>query len=199
MGIKAQIAVPEYKGRSFTATVEASARSVDVGSGTDAYAAGRRQSRRRTDGRRLRQCFTLKFRHPTKPSMSPASARFNLRSGRPACCDRRRRRPCRAQGRRRSRAITAAKSRSRPALPPTTASSRARRTGWRPVTRSASPGSRRKAGTTIAEVPWASPGDRPSDPIDCDDVGRPFGSTSSTEVRDARRKSHSGAPRPWPR
>jgi len=34
MGIKAQISVPEYKGRTFAATVEASAQSVDVGSGT---------------------------------------------------------------------------------------------------------------------------------------------------------------------
>jgi RND family efflux transporter MFP subunit len=34
IGTKAQISVPEYPGRSFTATVEASARSVDVASGT---------------------------------------------------------------------------------------------------------------------------------------------------------------------
>lgn len=34
MGTKAQITVPEYPGRTFTATVEASAQSVDVASGT---------------------------------------------------------------------------------------------------------------------------------------------------------------------
>jgi RND family efflux transporter MFP subunit len=34
MGTKARITVPEYPGRTFTATVEASAQSVDVGSGT---------------------------------------------------------------------------------------------------------------------------------------------------------------------
>jgi RND family efflux transporter MFP subunit len=34
MGTKAQIAVPEYPGRTFTATVEASAQSVEVASGT---------------------------------------------------------------------------------------------------------------------------------------------------------------------
>ena len=34
IGTKAKIAVPEYPGRTFTATVEASAQSVDVGSGT---------------------------------------------------------------------------------------------------------------------------------------------------------------------
>jgi RND family efflux transporter MFP subunit len=34
VGTKAKIAVPEYPGRTFTATVEASAQSVDVGSGT---------------------------------------------------------------------------------------------------------------------------------------------------------------------
>lgn len=34
MGIKAEIAVPEYPGRTFPATVEASSQAVDVGSGT---------------------------------------------------------------------------------------------------------------------------------------------------------------------
>ena len=34
LGTKAQIAVPEYPGRTFPATVEASAQSVDVASGT---------------------------------------------------------------------------------------------------------------------------------------------------------------------
>src|SRR5205085_395052 len=34
VGTKAQLTVPEYPGRTFTATVEASAQSVDVASGT---------------------------------------------------------------------------------------------------------------------------------------------------------------------
>jgi RND family efflux transporter MFP subunit len=34
VGTKAQITVPEYQGRSFTATVESSARAVDIASGT---------------------------------------------------------------------------------------------------------------------------------------------------------------------
>ncbi len=137
IGTKAQISVPEYPGRSFPATVEASAQSVDVGLRHDADAARRRQRRRRTDDRRFRQCAARAAAPGDRDQR--AGERADFRSGRPAHRDRRCRRPRRAQAGHDLARSRHARSRSPPASPPTIGSSKARRTASRQAIRFVSP------------------------------------------------------------
>ena len=56
VGTKAQIIAPEYPGRTFGATVEASAQSVDAASGTTRMLLVVDNRQGRADDRRVRQC-----------------------------------------------------------------------------------------------------------------------------------------------
>ena len=125
IGTRAHMSVPEYPGRKFSATVEASAQAVDVGFGHDADAAGGRQCQRRTDDRRLRQCEL----RPAAPGRRDqcAGERADFRPERPARRDGRQRRTCRSQaGHDRARPRQGYRDRFRPHRR-TIASSRARR------------------------------------------------------------------------
>jgi RND family efflux transporter MFP subunit len=80
LGTKAQISVPEYPGRNFTATVEASARSVDVASGTTRMLLVIDNA----DGELMTGAFanvSLELAHPELSTVIPASALLFDQSG----------------------------------------------------------------------------------------------------------------------
>ena len=114
VGTKAQISVPEYPGRTFPATVEASAQSVDVASSTTRMQLVVDNS--------CSELMTGDFTNVTFDLPHPAVAdqragkRADLRSERIAGRDRQQRRSHRTSSRSRSRAISARKSKSAPGI-----------------------------------------------------------------------------------
>ena len=142
VGTKAQISVPEYPGRTFPATVEASAQSVDVASGTTRMQLVVDNSRSRADDRRLHQC-DVRPAPPGDCHQRPGE-RADFQSERTARRDRQPATVASFSSRSRSRATWATRSRSDRELPPTIASSSTRRTALPPATRSGLPAHRER-------------------------------------------------------
>ena len=138
IGTKAQLSVPEYPGRTFPATVEASAQAVDVASGTTRMQLVVDNADGELMTGRLRQGARSNCRSPKSPINVPASALIFDQSGlRVATVDARQ--PHRAQaGDDRARPRPRGRDRA-PASPPTTVSSPARRTASPTAIRCASP------------------------------------------------------------
>jgi RND family efflux transporter MFP subunit len=141
VGTKAQISVPEYPGRTFPATVEASAQSVDIASGTTRMQLVVDNSR----GELMTGDFTnvsFDLAHPEIAINVPASALIFNQSGLQVAI------VGSDNGsfsrRSRSRAIWATRSKSRRGLPRTIAWSSTRRTASPRATRFASPARRER-------------------------------------------------------
>ena len=96
IGTKAQIAVPEYPGKTFPATVEASAQSVEVASGTTRMQLVVDNSTQPADDRRFHQC-DVRSAPPRDCNQRPGEC-ADFQSERAARRHRRRRRADRAPG-----------------------------------------------------------------------------------------------------